>query len=181
MATNALRLFRSKYKITHSRPFSISSHHYHFKHCLRSFGSNNHHNIDVSDLFTSSDDDDSDQESIDDIPNDNKDDNKDYNKIDNTQNNQQSTNRLIISNLNENTNRTDLYQLCSKYGTITDIYLPMDINNNSKHRGFGYVSFQTTTQTQQAFKAIYGTKLNCNTLKVGYAKPNQVANKTAVT
>ena len=113
--------------------------------------STKHHNLDLDDIFSSSDDDEEiEQESIEKqapIPK------------------ARKSNRLIISNLSDSTNSDQLLDLCSKYGSITDIYLPMNRDDNSKHRGFGYVSFGTNEETDFAKSNIHGVMLQIHLLR----------------
>lgn len=124
--------------------------------------STKHHSVDLDDIFSSSDDEEIEEENTTKqtpIPK------------------ARKSNRLIISNLSDSTNSDQLLDLCSKYGSITDIYLPMNRDDNSKHRGFGYVSFGTNEESDFAKSNIHGIKLDNNKLRVGYANANKAKEK----
>eukprot|EP01084_Bolivina_argentea_P068622 124899_1 len=123
--------------------------------------------LDYSDLFSSSDDDSDLSDHSD---------NESDTKQNNTSQKQSriipkyESNRIIISNIDDKVTASDLNDLCSNYGTITDIYVPLSRNDNSTHRGFGYVSFKTTQESTNAIPNINGILLYNKILRAGYAK-----------
>eukprot|EP01083_Nonionella_stella_P012118 34398_1 len=125
--------------------------------------------LNVSDLFSSSDDD----SDLSDNESDNTSHNQNMSQKQNSITPKYQSHRVIISNLNDSVNTSDLNELGSKYGSIADVYLPMNRNDNAKHRGFGYVTFTSKEQSQKAITNINGTILYGNVLRAGYAKPEQ--------
>ncbi|VDP57444.1 unnamed protein product [Heligmosomoides polygyrus] len=58
--------------------------------------------------------------------------------------------RLIVRNLPFKTTRGDLQNVCSKFGTFTDIILPPSKTMAGKIAGFAFVQFTTSAAAEKA-------------------------------
>lgn len=64
--------------------------------------------------------------------------------------------RLFVRNLNYTCKKEDLEQLFAKYGSLTEIHLPLD-KATSKLKGYAYVEFMFPQNAKQAYEELNGT------------------------
>eukprot|EP01084_Bolivina_argentea_P107530 192264_1 len=162
-----------------SNPHAISTNHLSTKHTLRSFTKMN----------TKKDDDDDDDSDFSDFSDFSDSDDSDVDEKMTKQTRTPTTNqkqwqfdhgeispdllmkdRLIISNLNFSTNRNDIWELCENYGSVVDVHLPANKNRDFHNRGFGFVTFETDKDAQNALDNIAGSMFNSRQLRAGYAR-----------
>jgi len=78
------------------------------------------------------------------------------------------SNKVYVGNLNYKADNEQLREYFSEFGEIQDVALPTD-KHTGRPRGFGFVTFSTDDQAQQACKAD-GQEFLGRTLKVNIAK-----------
>jgi multiple RNA-binding domain-containing protein 1 len=61
--------------------------------------------------------------------------------------------RVFFWNLDYSTNEDELYELCKKYGEISQVHIPID-PNSKKSKGYGYVLFMIPENAEQAIKEL---------------------------
>jgi len=68
------------------------------------------------------------------------------------------------------TDETRLREEFGKFGTISDVFLPVDRMNN-RPRGFGFVTFTTRKSAEDAMSKMDGSEVDGRTLRVNESKP----------
>jgi len=58
----------------------------------------------------------------------------------------------------------------SRYGNVTDCFLPKD-NDTGQSRGFGFVTFETVREAEDAIDGMNGQELDGRTLRVNKPQP----------
>ncbi|DAZ92847.1 TPA: hypothetical protein N0F65_012518 [Lagenidium giganteum] len=76
--------------------------------------------------------------------------------------------RLFVRNLPYTAVEEDLMDLCSAYGTVTEVHMPLD--ETKRRKGFGFVQFQSTVDAQAALDALNGFAFQGRLLHVIFAK-----------
>ncbi|KAF9273319.1 hypothetical protein BGZ74_004833, partial [Mortierella antarctica] len=79
-----------------------------------------------------------------------------------------TSSKLFIGGLNWNTNEDTLRQGFSAYGTIVDAIVMRD-RETGRSRGFGFVTFHTDTEAQNAIDGMNDRELDGRTIKVDRA------------
>lgn len=65
---------------------------------------------------------------------------------------------ILIRSLPFEAKVDELREIFSKYGTITDVYIPKDYNTR-KPRGFGFVEFKDPDDVKEALEQLQGYKM----------------------
>ncbi len=74
---------------------------------------------------------------------------------------------VFIGNLPFSTQKSELQEAFEKFGTITEIHIPVD-RQTGKSRGFAFVTFDTAEASEQALN-MNGQEMNGRTIKVHMA------------
>lgn len=80
--------------------------------------------------------------------------------------------KMFVGNLSFNTTETDLRDLCGDYGTVTDLYFPLD-QMSGRPRGFAFVTMDSITAMNEAIKALNGKEVGGRALNVNEARPKE--------
>jgi len=91
---------------------------------------------------------------------------------------------LYVKNIPDETLPDDLRDLFSKYGNLSDVYIPMDYYTK-RPRGFAYVQFEDPRDAEDAVESVDGKRLFGFSLEVQFAKgdrksPGQMRGKDPV-
>lgn len=74
---------------------------------------------------------------------------------------------IFIGNLPFSTQKSELQEVFEKFGSITEIHIPVD-RQTGKSRGFAFVTFETEESSQDALN-MNGQEMNGRTIKVHMA------------
>ena len=74
---------------------------------------------------------------------------------------------VFIGNLPFSTQKSELQEVFEKFGSITEIHIPVD-RQTGKSRGFAFVTFETEEASQEALN-MNGQEMNGRTIKVHLA------------
>jgi len=77
--------------------------------------------------------------------------------------------KLFVGGLSWDTTTDDLREAFSKFGTIVDVAVVPD-RATGRSRGFGFVTFESPEQADEAVKQMHGAELDGRTLKVNRAE-----------
>jgi len=91
---------------------------------------------------------------------------------------------LYVKNIPDETLPDDLRDLFSKYGSLSDVYIPLDYYTK-RPRGFAYVQFEDPRDAEDAVESVDGKRLFGYTLEVQFAKgdrksPGQMRGKDPI-
>lgn len=78
--------------------------------------------------------------------------------------------RLYVGNLSYNTNENSLRSQFEAYGTITDVFLPVD-RTSGRLRGFGFVAYGNRDDAQRAIFYMNDTNLDGRIIIVNESRP----------
>jgi len=78
--------------------------------------------------------------------------------------------KLYVGNLSFNTSESELRDLFSQHGTVTDAVLMMD-RETGRPRGFGFVTMSSSDEGQKAIDALHGQNIDGRDLTVNEARP----------
>lgn len=78
--------------------------------------------------------------------------------------------KLYVGNLSFNTSEADLRDAFGTFGSLTDVFLATD-RMTGRPRGFAFVTFSTTEESQLATEKLNGAELDGRQLTVNEAKP----------
>lgn len=81
------------------------------------------------------------------------------------------TKKLFIGNLSFNTREGDLKELFSKFGDISDLFIPKNAEGESK--GFGFVEFESEEAAIEAVETLDGSDFEGRRMGLEYAKPRR--------
>jgi len=79
---------------------------------------------------------------------------------------------MYVGNLPFSANENELRDLFSKYGTVTDIHLPMD-RETGRPRGFAFVTMDTDTAMKKAIDELNTKDWNGRPLAINEARPRE--------
>ncbi|KAE9348294.1 Multiple RNA-binding domain-containing protein 1 [Phytophthora fragariae] len=82
------------------------------------------------------------------------------------------TARLFVRNLPFTAVEEDLEALCSKYGPVEEVHMPLD--ETRRRKGYGFVLFRTTVDAQTALTTLNGMAFQGRCLHVIYARSKPV-------
>lgn len=80
--------------------------------------------------------------------------------------------KMYVGNLPFSANESELRDLFSKYGTVTDIHLPMD-RETGRPRGFAFVTMDTDTAMKKAIDELNTKDWNGRPLAINEARPRE--------
>jgi len=84
---------------------------------------------------------------------------------------------IFVGGISDDTDETTLYEAFSTFGDIIDVQLPPPATqhhpnpNDPKHRGFGFVTFSSSADAQDAIDNMDMNELRGKVLKVNLARP----------
>jgi len=86
---------------------------------------------------------------------------------------------IFVGGISEETDETTLYEAFSTFGDIIEVQLPPPATqhhqnpnpNDPKHRGFGFVTFSSSADAQDAIDNMDMNELRGKVLKVNLARP----------
>jgi hypothetical protein len=73
-------------------------------------------------------------------------------------------NSIVIHNLNDTTSLADIYMMCSRIGTVLDIYKPKD------DKGYVFIDFEDSLSIAIAIREMHKTRVNDDLITVNIAK-----------
>ncbi|KAG3115156.1 Multiple RNA-binding domain-containing protein 1 [Phytophthora idaei] len=82
------------------------------------------------------------------------------------------TARLFVRNLPFTAVEEDLETLCSTYGPVEEVHMPLD--DTRRRKGYGFVLFRTTVDAQTALTALNGMAFQGRRLRVIFARSKPV-------
>jgi RNA recognition motif-containing protein len=80
--------------------------------------------------------------------------------------------KMYVGNLPFAASDNDLRDLFSNYGTVTDLFLPMD-HTMGRPRGFAFITMDTATGMQEAIKGLHDQEFMGRVLVVNEARPKE--------
>lgn len=83
-----------------------------------------------------------------------------------------SQNKLYVGNLSFNSTEDDITNAFSAHGTVSSVNLIMD-RDTGRPRGFAFVEMGSSSEAQDAIKAMDGQDLGGRNLKVNLSKPRE--------
>lgn len=78
--------------------------------------------------------------------------------------------KLYVGNLSFSTGESELRELFSPYGTVTDVHLVTD-RMSGQSRGFAFVTMGNRNEGQAAINALEGQSVDGRNLTVNEARP----------
>ena len=79
---------------------------------------------------------------------------------------------MYVGNLPFSATETDLRQLFSDYGTVTDLFLPMD-RESGRPRGFAFVTMDTPMAMTEAITGLNNKDFMGRNLSINEARPKE--------
>ena len=80
--------------------------------------------------------------------------------------------KMYVGNLPFSASETELRELFSRFGAVTDIHLPTD-RDSGRPRGFAFVSMDTDTAMNAAIAELNGKDWNGRVLAINEARPRE--------
>jgi RNA recognition motif-containing protein len=80
--------------------------------------------------------------------------------------------KMYVGNLPFETTKSELEDLFSQYGTVTDAHLPED-RDTGRPRGFAFITMDSKSAMVDSIKALDGSEFGGRNLKVNEAKPRE--------
>ena len=80
--------------------------------------------------------------------------------------------KLYVGIISYDTKKFDLEDAFGKFGRITDAFVPED-RNTGRPKGFGFITFETTAEAEDAIKAMNETDFMGRTIRVNMAQPKR--------
>jgi cold-inducible RNA-binding protein len=80
--------------------------------------------------------------------------------------------KMYVGNLPFSASESELRQLFSPYGEVTDIHLPMD-RESGRPRGFAFVSMDSPEAMKNAIAALNSKEWNGRPLAINEARPRE--------
>lgn len=77
--------------------------------------------------------------------------------------------KIYVKNLNFQTTEDELKNECSQFGTVTDVRIIKNTDENTgqrRSRGFGFVTFDNTSEAESAIRGLHNSTLHDRTLHV---------------
>ncbi|KAL0477805.1 poly(U)-binding-splicing factor PUF60 [Acrasis kona] len=81
--------------------------------------------------------------------------------------------KVLVSNIDQNYNQTDLVTIFSMFGTIKSCTLPSD-SSQTVHKGYGFIEFASAAQMNEAIVKLNGHELGSKKLSVMPATHNPI-------
>ena len=73
--------------------------------------------------------------------------------------------KIIVLNLNRNTDESKLEKLFVRYGKVDSCTLVLD-KNTKKSKGFGFVEMPNEEEANKAIKELHGSQVSGNKIRV---------------
>ena len=83
--------------------------------------------------------------------------------------------KMYVGNLPFSATESELRELFSEYGAVTDIHLPME-RESGRPRGFAFVSMDSATAMSSAIAGLHEKEWNGRALTVNEARPREEGN-----
>ncbi|HEY1082186.1 MAG TPA: RNA-binding protein [Prosthecobacter sp.] len=80
--------------------------------------------------------------------------------------------KMHVGNLSFNTLEQKLRDIFSDYGTVTDLFFPVD-KMTGRPRGFAFVTMDSTMAMNEAIKGLNGKEVDGRTLNITEARPKE--------
>ena len=80
--------------------------------------------------------------------------------------------KMYVGNLPFSASDSDIRELFSQYGTVSDIFLPMD-RESGRPRGFAFVTMDTPEAMQAVITALNGQEFQGRKLGINEARPRE--------
>lgn len=80
--------------------------------------------------------------------------------------------KMYVGNLPFNATEDDVRTLFSDYGTVTEVYLPMD-RESGRPRGFAFVTMDSTMAMNEAIKGLNEQEYGGRNLTINEARPKE--------
>jgi cold-inducible RNA-binding protein len=80
--------------------------------------------------------------------------------------------KMYVGNLPFNAEDNDIRDLFNNYGTVTEVYLPMDRTTN-RPRGFAFVTMGAPSEMQEAIKGLNQKDFMGRPLAINEARPKE--------
>ena len=80
--------------------------------------------------------------------------------------------KLYVGNLAYTISESDLQDMFSPHGTVTEVHLPAD-RDSGRPRGFAFVTMATPEAAQAAIQALNGKAVGQRNLTVNEARPRE--------
>jgi len=80
--------------------------------------------------------------------------------------------KMYVGNLPFSAQESDIRELFSQYGTVSDIFLPMD-RESGRPRGFAFVTMDTPEAMTAAINALNGQEFQGRKLGINEARPRE--------
>jgi cold-inducible RNA-binding protein len=77
--------------------------------------------------------------------------------------------KIYVKNLNFRTTEEELQAECSQFGTVTDVRIIKNTDEATgerRSRGFGFVTFENTSEAESAIRGLHQAQLDGRTLHV---------------
>lgn len=80
--------------------------------------------------------------------------------------------KMYVGNLPFSVMENDLRDLFSDYGTVTDLFLPMD-QMSGRPRGFAFITMDTAMAMNEAIRGLNGKEMGGRALNISEARPKE--------
>lgn len=80
--------------------------------------------------------------------------------------------KMYVGNLPFSAMESELRDIFSEYGTVTDLFLPMD-RETGRPRGFAFVTMDTVTAMEEAIKGLNNRDFMGRALNINEARPKE--------
>merc|ERR1719412_2428384 len=80
--------------------------------------------------------------------------------------------KLFVGRLSYDTDKRTLEDAFSKYGSITDCFIPND-RETGQSKGFGFVEFDKLEDAEEAMKALDNTDIDGRAISVEFSRPKR--------
>ena len=78
--------------------------------------------------------------------------------------------KLYVGNLAYSVTESDLKEVCSEFGEVSEVTLITD-KHSGRSKGFGFVEMPDNSEADAAIKSLNDTSLKGRNIKVNQAKP----------
>lgn len=90
----------------------------------------------------------------------------------NTQSKHQMNTKMYVGNLPFSVTEAELRELFTQYGTVTDLFIPMD-RDSGRPRGFAFVSMDSVEAMNEAIKGLNKQEFMGRPLAINEARPKE--------
>ncbi|PWN49480.1 RNA-binding domain-containing protein [Violaceomyces palustris] len=82
---------------------------------------------------------------------------------------------IYIGGLSDSTNEETLLNAFSTFGQVVEVNIPRDLENQTRHRGFGFVVFSEPSEVDDAIDNMHLNVLDGRVINVNLARPLKTA------